>query len=73
MNSVIRSLAAVCDSAQSICDCNRSDTPARRPMKRIRTPCSRSSGVSPSIRSENIDISASTSSDERDQFSVENE
>ena len=42
-------------------------------MKRIRTPSSSSSGVSPRIRSENIAISAATSSSERDQFSVENE
>ena len=39
----------------------------------IRTPSSSSSGVSPRIRSENIAISAATSSSERDQFSVENE
>ena len=42
-------------------------------MNRIRTPSSRSSGVSRSIRCENIRISAVTSSAERDQFSVENE
>ena len=42
-------------------------------MKRIRTPSSRSSGVSAAIRSENIRISAVTSSAGRDQFSVENE
>src|SRR5215210_3149203 len=42
-------------------------------MKRMRTPSSRSSGVSPSMRSENMRISAATSSAGRDQFSVENE
>ena len=42
-------------------------------MKRIRTPSSRSSGVSSRIRSENMRISAVTSSAGRDQFSVENE
>ena len=42
-------------------------------MKRIRTPSSSSSGVSRSMRSANIAISASTSSFGRDQFSVENE
>ena len=42
-------------------------------MKRIRTPSSSSSGVSARIRSENIAISALTSSGARDQFSVENE
>jgi hypothetical protein len=42
-------------------------------MNRIRTPCSSSSGVSARIRALNSDISASTSSGGRDQFSVENE
>ena len=42
-------------------------------MKRIRTPSSCSSGVSARIRSENISISAATSSTGRVQFSVENE
>ena len=42
-------------------------------MKRIRTPSPSSSGVSARIRSENIAISAATSSGGRDQFSVENE
>ena len=42
-------------------------------MKRMRTPSSLSSGVSISMRSENIRISAVTSSAGRDQFSVENE
>ena len=45
----------------------------RRRSLRIRTPSSCSSGVSPRIRSENMPISAATSSGERDQFSVENE
>ena len=48
-------------------------TPSRRPMKRIRTPSSWSSGVSLSMRSANMRISPSTSSAGRDQFSVENE
>jgi hypothetical protein len=39
----------------------------------MRTPSSFSSGVSPRMRSENISISAATSSGSRDQFSVENE
>ena len=47
--------------------------PSRRPMKRIRTPSSSSSGVSLAIRWENIAISPSTSAAGRDQFSVENE
>ena len=42
-------------------------------MNRMRTPSSSSSGVSARIRSENIAISAATSSGGRDQFSVENE
>ena len=42
-------------------------------MKRMRTPSPFSSGVSPRIRSENMRISAVTSSAGRDQFSVENE
>ncbi len=41
-------------------------------MKRIRTPCSSSSGVSDSISSANIAISPSTSARGRVQFSVEN-
>ena len=41
-------------------------------MKRTRTPCSARSGSSRSIVSAKISISASTSSSERDQFSVEN-
>ena len=47
--------------------------PSRRPMKRMRTPSSCSSGVSPSMRSPNMRISPATSLGERDQFSVENE
>ena len=42
-------------------------------MKRIRTPSSRSSGVSEISRSENIRISPVTSWALRVQFSVENE
>ena len=67
------SLAAVFSSAQRICSSSTGETPSRRPRKRIFTPSSFSSGVSPRIRSENIAISAATSSSERDQFSVENE
>ena len=69
----MRSLSAVFASAQSIRSCSSSATPSRRPMKRIRTPSSWSSGVSRSIRSANIAISPSTSSLGRVQFSVENE
>ena len=47
--------------------------PSRRPMKRIRTPSSCSSGVSSAIRCENISIRPLTSRAGRDQFSVENE
>ena len=47
--------------------------PSRRPMKRMRTPSSCSSGVSSTIRRENISIRPCTSSAGRDQFSVENE
>ena len=47
--------------------------PSRRPMKRIRTPSSFSSGVSLSIRSANIAIRPSTSSLGLVQFSVEKE
>ena len=47
--------------------------PSRRPMKRMRTPSSCSSGVSPAMRCENISIRPATSSAGRDQFSVENE
>jgi hypothetical protein len=71
--SVIRSFAAVFSSAQRIWSSSSGATPARRPMKRIRTPSSSSSGVSARMRSENIPISASTSSCGRAQFSVENE
>jgi hypothetical protein len=70
---VIRSLAAVFSSAHPICSSSSSATPSRRPMKRMRTPSPSSSGVSARMRSENIAISAATSSGERDQFSVENE
>ena len=71
--SVIRSFAAVVSSAQSIRSISSSETPSRRPMKRIRTPSSSSSGVSRSIRSPNIAIRPSTSAVGRVQFSVENE
>ena len=47
--------------------------PSRRPMKRMRTPSSCSSGVSLAMRWENISINPATSSAGRDQFSVENE
>src|SRR4051794_4007296 len=67
------SLSLVRSSAHSI-RCTRSAaTPSRRPMKLIRTPSSWSSGVSLSMRSANIRMSPSTSSEGRDQFSVENE
>ena len=42
-------------------------------MKRMRTPSSCSSGVSPAMRWENISIRPCTSAGGRDQFSVENE
>ena len=42
-------------------------------MKRMRTPSSFSSGVSPAMRSANMRMRPETSSSERDQFSVENE
>ena len=69
----MRSLSAVSSSAQSICSSSAGSIPSRRPMKRIRTPCSCSSGVSSTMRWANIAISAMTSSSGRDQFSVENE
>jgi hypothetical protein len=69
----MRSLCAVSASAQRICSSSPPDTRSRRPMKRMRTPSSLSSGVSEAMRSENIPISAETSSGLRDQFSVENE
>ncbi len=65
--------APVFSSAHSIRSTSPASTPSRRPMKRIRTPSSSSSGVSPRIRSPNIVISPETSSGARDQFSVENE
>ncbi len=46
---------------------------SRRPMKRMRTPSSLSSGVSVLSRWENIRMRPVTSSAERVQFSVENE
>src|ERR1700742_557289 len=67
------SFEAVFSSAHSIRSTSPGSTPSRRPMKRIRTPSSSRSGVSPRIRSPNIAISPETSSGERDQFSVENE
>ena len=70
---MIRSFAAVSASAQSMRSISSAQMPSRRPMKRIRTPSSSSSGVSRSIRSANIAISPSTSSFGRVQFSVENE
>ena len=70
---MIRSFAAVCSSAQSIWRASAGEMPSRRPMKRIRTPSSRSSGVSLLIRRLNIRISALTSLAGRDQFSVEKE
>ncbi len=69
----MRSLSLVSASDQSMRPWSSSETPSRRPMKRIRTPSSFSSGVSPSMRSANIAISPSTSSRGRDQFSVEKE
>ena len=45
---------------------------SRRPMKRVRTPCSARSGSSRSIVSSKISISESTSGGGRSQFSVEN-
>jgi hypothetical protein len=71
--SVMRSLASVFSSAQRICSSSSGATPLRRPMNRMRTPSSCSSGVSARMRSENISISAATSSIGRAQFSVENE
>src|SRR5882757_4202939 len=73
MKSEIRALSAVFRSAHSILSTRLASTPSRRPMKRIRTPSSSSSGVSPRIRSPNIAIRPLTSSAERDQFSVEKE
>ncbi len=70
---MIRRLAAVVSSAQSIRSTSSAATPSRRPMNRIRTPSASSSGVSRSMRSANIAISASTSGFGRCQFSVENE
>src|ERR1700733_1120936 len=69
----MRSLPAVFPSAHSICSTSSRATPSRRPMKRIRTPSSSSSGVSSAIRSPNIRINPSTSSRGRVQFSVEKE
>src|SRR4051812_41461567 len=68
----MRSFWAVSPSAQVIRSCSRSETSSRRPMKRMRTPSSFSSGVSESISSANIAIRPSTSSFGRLQFSVEN-
>ena len=71
---MIRSLSAVISSAHSIRSISAGGTGvARRPMNRIRTPSSCSSGVSSSIRRPNISISAETSSSRAAQFSVENE
>ena len=71
---MIREFSPVTPSAHSIRSISPGDTgSARRPMKRIRTPSSCSSGVSRSIRRANISISADTSSAGRAQFSVENE
>src|SRR5215218_4540483 len=67
------SLSLVRSSAHSMRRTSSSLTPSRRPMNRIRTPSSWSSGVSLSIRSANMRINPSTSSVGRDQFSVENE
>src|ERR1700710_1688623 len=67
------SFAAVFSSAHPTRSISPASTPSRGPMKRIRTPSSSSSGVSPSIRSPNIAISPETSSGLRDQFSVEKE
>src|SRR4051794_10733486 len=69
----MRSLPLVFSSAQSIRRVRASDTPSRRPTKRMRTPSSWSSGVSRSMRSANIAMRPSTSGCGRDQFSVENE
>ena len=69
----MRALAAVFSSAHSMRRSSSGASPSRRPMKRIRTPSSSSSGVSRSMRSANIAISPSTSAFGRDQFSVENE
>src|SRR5205807_119856 len=67
----MRSFPAVSASAQSIRSRSRSVIPPRRPMKRMRTPSSLSSGVSDWIRSANMTIRPSTSSRGRLQFSVE--
>src|ERR1700710_2842813 len=67
------SFAAVFSSAHPTRSISPASPPSRRPMKRIRTPSSSSSGVSPRIRSPNIAINPETSSGDRDQFSVEKE
>ena len=69
----MRSFASVSASAQSIRRMSSSEIPSRRPMKRMRTPSSFSSGVSRSMRSANIAIRPSTSSLGLVQFSVEKE
>src|SRR5947209_5715848 len=72
MKSVIRSFAPVVRSAHSIRSSSSSESESRRPMKRIRTPCSPRSGTSRRIRSVNSSIRPSTSHCGRVQFSVEN-
>jgi hypothetical protein len=72
-NIVMRVFELVVSSAQSICSARPSAIPSRLPMKRIRTPSSCSSGVSPAMRLENISINPCTSAGGRVQFSVENE
>jgi hypothetical protein len=65
--------AVVGASALSICSSRAPETRSRRPMNRMRTPSASSSGVSRRMRSENMRMSAVTSSAGRDQFSVEKE
>jgi hypothetical protein len=73
-NSVMRRFSRVRSSAQAIRSIRAGGTGSlRRPMNRMRTPSSCSSGVSAAIRRPIIAIRPWTSSCGRLQFSVENE
>src|SRR5688572_23271484 len=58
----MRSLAAVFSSAHAMRSMSPWLSPSRRPMKRMRTPSASSSGVSGSMRSEDLALRPSTSS-----------
>src|SRR6266568_2702078 len=68
----MRELCAVSASMEAMRSRSTSGARSRRPTNRTRTPCAFRSGSSRSIVSSKIRMRSSTSSEGRDQFSVEN-